>query len=142
MSGPKAQFQVDHGSGWKTIAEVDIINGVVKPPNAWTMVRALGKRIVYTGSLPVEVTTVSPDPRDTHFADFAKTVEKKLHEEHLLDLLHRETVFDASDAVIQILARAAYDLAMHVLETSGMPEGFAEGFIRNIPDLAELPLED
>jgi hypothetical protein len=77
-----------------------------------------------------------PNDRETHFAGFAKAVERKLYEEHLLDLLHRETVFDASDAVIQILAQSAYDLVMRALTILDRPE-----YIDDVPDLTELPKE-
>ena len=95
------------------------------------------------------------NPRDTHFVGFAKAVERKLYEEHLLDLLHRETVFDASDAVIQILTRAAYDLAMHVLaspnglngrktkETEEHYRAYLQEILQDdIPDLTELSKEE
>ncbi len=51
----KALFQVDNGDGWQTIAEADITNGIVQPPNAWTMVRAMRKQIVYVGYTPVKM---------------------------------------------------------------------------------------
>lgn len=59
-NNPKALFQVDHGSGWQTIAEVDITNGVIQPPNAWTMARALRKQIVYVDYTPVKSTILEP----------------------------------------------------------------------------------
>lgn len=42
-------------------------DGVVNPPNAWTMVRALQKQIVYVGYTPVKATVVpfqqsTPEP--------------------------------------------------------------------------------
>lgn len=67
MNNPKAQFQINNGNGWQTIAEADIIDGIVSPPSAWTMARVMHRQIVYVGYTLVETTAVpfqqsTPEP--------------------------------------------------------------------------------
>lgn len=143
MNRPKAQFQVDHGSGWETIAEVDIIDGVAQAPNAWTMVRALRKQIVYTGWTE-ETITVPPNPRDTHFAGFAKALWSEL-------LANTRTFHsDYEESQQTTIARRAYDLVIHVLRHTIPASGSTikkyqgltiEEIANAIPDMTELPEE-
>jgi hypothetical protein len=118
VSEHKAQFQINTGDGWKTVAEADIIDGIIKPPSTWTAVRAMQKRIVYTGSLPVEVTvapsTNEPTPRETHFAGFAKTVIKEMYS--LVTSIH--DFEDMQEDFAEVIARRAYDLAIHIISTT------------------------
>lgn len=58
---PKAQFQVNHGSGWETVAEADIIDGGARTPLEWAQMRALLKRISYIGYVSEEITDVPDD---------------------------------------------------------------------------------
>lgn len=136
MNTPKAQFQIDNGSGWQTVAEVDIIDGIVEPPAAWTMVRALHKRISYTGELPIQLTVAPSNPRDTHFAGFAKSIVEELFK---LDFWIESGpgVYDIRQDFADILARRAYDLVVHALTILDRPE-----YIIDIPDLTELPKEE
>ncbi len=139
-NNPKALFQVDHGAGWQTIAEVDITNGIVQPPNAWTMVRAMRKQIVYVDDTPVK-TTIAPSDnsqRDTHFAGFAKL---------LADELQVTGGYPLSE-VKQLIARRAYDLVTHVLWQTTPASGSTikkykgltiEEIARAIPDMPALP---
>lgn len=147
MSNPKAQFQVDHGSGWETVAEVDIIDGVVRPPNAWTMVRALRKQIVYTDSVSEEITIAPSTPRDTHFAGWAKAVRREEQNKMCGIGLDDWTPTKSEKVGRDVVARRAYDLAWHILwysiptikKYNDLP---IEEIISIIPDLTELPKEE
>ena len=132
MNNPKAQFQIDNGSDWQTIAEAEIINGIVEPPNAWTMVRAMQKQIVYTGYTPEKVMVAPSSSRDTHFTGFAKLLADEL----------RVTGGYPISEVKQLIARRAYDLAYHTLFNASLRDLDSlttEECVINIPDLTELP---
>lgn len=143
MNNPKAQFQINNGNGWQTIAEADIIDNIVEPPNAWTMARAMHKQIVYPGyysGYTQEITNI-PSPRDTHFSGFAVALFQEMQAD--LTALYvalgsrREQDITSAEAIIQqILARRAYDLACHVATHTQLT---AHGDMSKIPDLPELP---
>jgi hypothetical protein len=79
-------------------------------------------------------------PRDTHFLGFAEAQLDELVHTYFEDIPMMDRFWeDTKKKVELLLARRAYDLALHMLEASGMSEGFAEGFIRGVPDLTELP---
>ncbi len=151
-NNPKAQFQINNGAGWQTIAEADIIDGVAQAPNAWTMVRAMQKRVVYTGYTPVKITVVPSDNnrRDTHFIGFADQLIDELLETNALDMLDAKRFWEINERqeVIQLLARRAYDLVLHTVwrtipasgSTIAKYEGLTIAEIANaIPDMPELP---
>lgn len=85
---------------------------------------------------------MSTDKRNTHFLGYAEALLDELVHTYFEDAPMMDRFWeDTKKKVELLLARRAYDLAMHVLKASGMSEGFAEGFIRNVPDLPELPQE-
>lgn len=143
-NNPKAQFQLNNGNGWQTVAEVDIIDGVIPPPpNAFSMARVLHKQIVYVGYTPVKTTVVPSDERTTHFAGFAKALFNEMYT--------TDNVFYGTwqAAWQQIIARRVYDLVAHVLlsaPTSALEHchsAYEAGWnIQHIPDLLELPTEE
>lgn len=134
-NNPKALFQVNNGTGWQTIAEADIIDGVIPPPpNAFTMARAMHKQIIYTGYTPVEVTVASSNPRDTHFAGFAKAVVEEMYKLEFWIEPGLE-YDDMRQAFADIIARRAYDLACHVATHTQLT---AHGDMSKIPDMPEL----
>jgi hypothetical protein len=132
VSEHKAQFQVYRGSEWVTIVEADIIDGEAQVSVEWAGIEGLEKRITYTGSMPIEITTVTSSSRDTHFAGFAQAL---MHE-----LFVETEPHNWSELIAQaepIIARRVYDLMMHALTILDRPE-----YIDDIPDLAELPKEE
>jgi hypothetical protein len=118
MNNPKAQFQVNNGAGWETIAEADIINGIVKPPNAWTMVRAMQKRISYTGYTPIEI-TIAPE-KDDPMEHIIKLKRIEPPEKIILDATEYYTLLSLlGDQIIKNMKLAeAEDLGKH--ELAGM----------------------
>ena len=166
MSNPKAQFQIDNGNGWQTIAEVDIIDGVVQPPNAWTMARVLHKQIVYTGFAPEEITVVpsksepnwealnaalkaigNTNERNTHFAGFAKALWQELlavDEGHIDISDYNRIDEEMMEQYRAIIARRAYDLVQHTILNIGPADLdmlTTEECVQRVPDLTELPSE-
>lgn len=156
MSNPKAQFQLNNGNGWQTIAEVDIIDGVVNPPSAWTAARVLHKQIVYVGSTPIKTTVVPSDdtPRDTHFSGFAVALFQEMQADLTalyvaLGSRRERDIASAEQIIQQRLARRTYDLVAHILlsaPTSALEHchsAYEAGWnIQSIPDLPELPTEE
>lgn len=142
MNNPKAQFQIDNGNGWQTIAEVDIIDGVAQAPNAWTMARALHKQIVYIWHIPEKITVAPSDSTPDEIVDvmlggwkkpitldgkqvFISTEEQTPRDTHFAgfakalwnELLANTRTFhsDYEESQQTILARRAYDLVVHFL---------------------------
>lgn len=152
MNNPKAQFQIDNGSGWETIDEVDIIDGVIPPPpNAFSMARALHKQIVYVGYTPINVTVTPDNPCDTHFAGYAKSLMDELLavDDGRIDVSSYNSVDDETiEKYRTIIARRAYDLVLHTvwqtIPASGSTikkyQGMTiEEITAMIPDLPVLP---
>jgi hypothetical protein len=152
MNNPKAQFQINNGSGWHTIAEAEIINGIVQPPNAWTMVRAMQKQIVYTGYTTEKITVAPSGDKqcDTHFSGFARALWKDLLDANSDGYIDVNEWDDPTDTpnYIKIIARRAYDLVLHTLwqttpasgSTIAKYQGLTIAEIANaIPGLPELP---
>lgn len=91
---------------------------------------------------------MSENARDTQFAGFASLLWKEIQHEYIT-YLQREfgTFAECDERVEQIIARHAYDLVQHSVESCEEQEDEmdcrirSERLLRNIPDLMKFPEE-
>lgn len=129
---------MDTGAGWQTIAEVDVIDGRVTPPTAWTAARVLRKQIKYTGDLSEQIMR----PRDTQFVGFAKLLVEELLQADTSEI-HTGDDGTLSRTWETLIARRAYDLVTHAVLSIGpadLDRLTTDECVQSVPDLAKLPV--
>lgn len=119
MNNPKALFQINNGAGWQTIAEAEIINGIIPPPpNAWTMARAMNKQITYTGYTPIEITVAPEEDKPMEHIIKLKHIEPP--EKIILDATEYFTLLSLlNDQIIRNMIQAETE-DLGTLELAGM----------------------
>lgn len=87
---------------------------------------------------------MSNNARDEQFAGFAKALLSKMLDHHDGWIDFNEDNPEEIEAYSEIIAHAAYDLSLHVLdhiEDGGMFAGLHERLLEDVPDMLELPEE-